>query len=116
MLFNTSSKVGLAPGDSRASLRVDMLIGRALAGSSLAMVVVNWISCTSAADFRGGEGSGVYGQTAALVGRCEVLLLIALAWSHPYPRTGHLIDDQVDCWASLRRDGDDVSLLSQDQL
>lgn len=99
-MFNTSSRVGLAPGECSPSLRVDMLIGRALAGSSPAMV--NWISCANAADLRVGEGSGVYGQTAALVGRCEVLLLIALAWSPPLLLTSHLIDDQFKFWTSFQ--------------
>ena len=57
-----------------------MLIGRARAGSSFAMVVI-CTSRTSAEDLRGGEGSGVYGQALAVVVRCEFFLLIALACS-----------------------------------
>ncbi len=63
-LLRTSSKVGL-PGDNRPSLRA-ILMGRALDGSSFDILNLSWTSKETLEAFRGGDGSGVYGQTVAV--------------------------------------------------
>ena len=107
LLFNTSSNVGLPPGDNAPawSLGTAKLIGRVGLDSSLDIMYSSSMFPFGATGASRGEGSGVYGQIIDETTGCVFLVIIALSLlGAPRPLLWYLVRDmQTNSEAQLDR-------------